>query len=294
MTLALFSIVIPTHNRAAKISRALNSVLSQESENWELIIADDGSTDNTESAIQPFLSDPRIKYCRQENRGVGAARNFGASQAKGDFLAFLDSDDELRPGWLADFNGLVESTVQRVGYVSCGFSLEGKDFPPKRRDWCPYPYSSNAGTFALTREIFEQIGGYDEALRQSENYEMAARAVTACMSAGMSIMKTNRANAIWHHQKSEAEHIKRDLLRAEAYLHLYKKYKDGGVFQPLVHRFLLGAAVNYTRAGRLREGRKWFRRSFCKHPSLKALLRIICFEIPPLRKKVWLDQSNSA
>lgn len=88
-----FSVIVPTYNRSAQLTETIQSVLKQEEKNYELIIIDDGSTDQTPTVVEHFLSDPRIKYHRQENKERGAARNMGATLAKGDYLNFFDSDD---------------------------------------------------------------------------------------------------------------------------------------------------------------------------------------------------------
>jgi len=90
------SVVIPTHNRGYIISRAIDSVLKQTFPAHEIIVVDDGSTDNTTAILDRYKQ--QIKVIRQENRGVSAARNRGISQASGTWIALLDSDDE----WLAD------------------------------------------------------------------------------------------------------------------------------------------------------------------------------------------------
>ena len=91
----LVSVVVPTYNRARLLPRAVNSVLSQTHKNLEVIIVDDGSTDNTEELCRAF-EDKRIRYCRQErNKGVLAAKNKGFDLARGDYIAGLDDDDEL-------------------------------------------------------------------------------------------------------------------------------------------------------------------------------------------------------
>lgn len=88
----LFSIIIPTYNRANFISVAIESVLNQEYKNFELIIVDDGSTDNTKEVVSA-IKDNRIKYYKKENGERGAARNYGASKSFGDYLVYFDSDD---------------------------------------------------------------------------------------------------------------------------------------------------------------------------------------------------------
>jgi len=87
------SIIIPAYNAAKYIDETIQSVLDQTYRNWELIIVDDGSTDNTSDVISRYLSDERIQYVYQNNSGVSTARNNGILRSKGQFVAFLDADD---------------------------------------------------------------------------------------------------------------------------------------------------------------------------------------------------------
>ncbi len=89
----IFSIITPTYNRAWCIERAMKSVLAQDFQDWEMIIVDDGSTDNTKDIVEEYLSDARIRYFYKENGGVGSARNIGIENARGKYFIFLDSDD---------------------------------------------------------------------------------------------------------------------------------------------------------------------------------------------------------
>jgi glycosyltransferase involved in cell wall biosynthesis len=94
MASPFFSIILPTYNRAHLIETAVKSVLNQTFSDWELIIVDDGSTDNTKEVISEFASsDKRIKYFYQENQERSIARNNGIDHAKGEYICFLDSDD---------------------------------------------------------------------------------------------------------------------------------------------------------------------------------------------------------
>lgn len=94
MSNPFFSVILPTYNRAHFLSKAIRSVINQSYENWELIIVDDGSTDNTQRVVSEFqINDSRIKYFYQENAERSAARNNGISKAKGKWICFLDSDD---------------------------------------------------------------------------------------------------------------------------------------------------------------------------------------------------------
>lgn len=97
MSLPKISVIIPTYNREITIERSIKSVLNQTYQNWELIIIDDGSTDNTKNIINPYLNSKRIKYFYKKNGGVATARNLGIKKSNGDYIAFLDSDDECLP-----------------------------------------------------------------------------------------------------------------------------------------------------------------------------------------------------
>lgn len=91
----LFSIITPTHNRGYLIWKAIQSVQRQHYPYWELLIVDDGSTDDTEKVVAEFQRDPRIHYFFQKKSGGCIARNHGMAKAKGDFIVYLDSDDRL-------------------------------------------------------------------------------------------------------------------------------------------------------------------------------------------------------
>lgn len=103
----LFSVIIPTYNRENFIIKTIHSVLSQTYTNFELIIVDDGSTDNTEKVIK-CIKDKRIKYFKKENEERGATRNYGTNKAKGDYITFLDSDDLLYSKYLEEANSFIK------------------------------------------------------------------------------------------------------------------------------------------------------------------------------------------
>lgn len=106
--MSYFSIIIPTYNRAHILPRTITSVLNQTFADWECIIVDDGSTDNTKELIAS-LTDPRIKYIYQDNAERSAARNNGIRNAKGTYICFLDSDDEYLPRHLEVLHREIES-----------------------------------------------------------------------------------------------------------------------------------------------------------------------------------------
>jgi glycosyltransferase involved in cell wall biosynthesis len=103
------SVIITTYNLSHMVGQAVESVLSQSMTDFELIIVDDGSTDNTREVINKFV-DKRIKYFYKDNGGVASARNFGTKNSSGDFVAFLDDDDLWPPDYLAVMLGALEKS----------------------------------------------------------------------------------------------------------------------------------------------------------------------------------------
>jgi glycosyltransferase involved in cell wall biosynthesis len=104
----LFSIIIPTYNRAKLLPNAIESVLAQSYDHWELIIVDDGSTDETSEVVDKYLHDERIRYLWQENRGRSSARNIGTQNATGAYLCYLDDDDFFLPNHLETINRCIQ------------------------------------------------------------------------------------------------------------------------------------------------------------------------------------------
>jgi len=100
----LVSIIIPTYNRGSLIAESLDSILNQSYQNWECIIIDDGSSDNTFDVVNPYvIKDKRIKILNRPDfkpKGANACRNYGLSLSKGDFVLWFDSDDIIHPNCL--------------------------------------------------------------------------------------------------------------------------------------------------------------------------------------------------
>jgi teichuronic acid biosynthesis glycosyltransferase TuaG len=106
----LVSIIVPMYNARAFVSETIESVLKQNYPNWELILVDDGSTDDTAVVVKPYLSDPRIHYHYQKNGGIGSARNNAIKQSTGTYIAPLDADDLWDPDKLSVQVELINET----------------------------------------------------------------------------------------------------------------------------------------------------------------------------------------
>ena len=107
------SIIIPTYNRAHLIAECLESVLNQTFNDYEVIVVDDGSTDNTKEAVEPYFD--RIRYTKQENRGNAGARNSGIELAKGEIIAFTDADCAPSVDWLRNIEEALRIRTGETG-----------------------------------------------------------------------------------------------------------------------------------------------------------------------------------
>lgn len=117
----MISIIIPAYNAEATLGRCLDTILAQTYPDFEALVVDDGSGDNAFEILKSYAEkDSRIKAIHKENGGVSSARNLALSKAKGEYIAFCDSDDEVKPDWLKDFesnsNG-ADIVIQDIDYI---------------------------------------------------------------------------------------------------------------------------------------------------------------------------------
>ena len=178
-----FSVIIPTYNRAALLREALESVFAQSFMDYEVIVVDDGSADNTAALIACYGD--RIRYCRQENSGPGAARNLGIQNATGEYVAFLDSDDLWFPWTLSSYNALIEA-CDKPGFI-CGdcikFSkandiksvhsreLVFEQFADYYAAWPQKIWIGSCGV-AIKREALAKSGGYIHGFINAEDSDL--------------------------------------------------------------------------------------------------------------------------
>lgn len=122
----LFTIIIPTYNRAHIISNSIKSIINQTYQNWELIIVDDGSSDNTKEIVSSY-NDNRIKYFYKNNEERSVARNFGINKSKGEYISFLDDDDYYLPKFLSTFYEKLISDKRPVSIIMCDEYVENEN-----------------------------------------------------------------------------------------------------------------------------------------------------------------------
>jgi len=181
------SVVIPTYNRAHLVGRAIKSVLNQTYQKFEIIIVDDGSTDKTEEIIKTF-KDERVRYIRNEkNKGASAARNIGIKVARGEYIAFQDSDDEWLPEKLEKQMKVFEITPEKVGVVYTGFwrvKNNKKIYTPSNKITKKEGYIHKEiirNNFVTTQAViikkkcFKKVGMFDERLPRLQDWELWIR-----------------------------------------------------------------------------------------------------------------------
>ena len=179
----LVTVIIPTHNRWPMLGEAVESVLSQTSPSYELIVVDDGSTDETPRRLHAYGA--RITVLTQSRRGVAAARNLGASRASGQYLAFLDSDDLWHPSKLERQLGFMESNpAVEICQTDEIWIRNGVRVNPRRKHRKPSGDVFRASlelclvspsAVMMRRELFERVGGFDESLPVCEDYDLWLR-----------------------------------------------------------------------------------------------------------------------
>ncbi len=181
--------MIPTYNRSALLREAIVSVLLQDYPHWELVIADDGSADDTAAMVASF-NDERISFLRMEHTGnIALLRNAGARAGCGRWICFLDSDDTWMPGKLSAQLAVLDDDDERWCYG--GFEMvdtEGQPLPLRSGGYHPYPgnitellltntATAAIGTLMLSRRSFENLDGFDTRpeLLYREDYELVLR-----------------------------------------------------------------------------------------------------------------------
>jgi glycosyltransferase involved in cell wall biosynthesis len=181
----LVSVIIPTKDRAASVLEAVRSVQAQTYTNWQLIVVDDGSTDGTEDALAPLLEDQRIEYLRRERPGgVAAARNAGLARARGEYVAYLDSDNT----WLPDFLAVMVAYVVPRG-IRFGYAVSELREQPGGKGRLAYrgatgPFDAGALrernfidciVVLHERSLVEEVGRFDESLRRMVDWDLFIR-----------------------------------------------------------------------------------------------------------------------
>jgi glycosyltransferase involved in cell wall biosynthesis len=202
MTGPLFTVVIPTYNRELIIEKTILSVLNQDFQDFEIVIVDDGSADNPGSVVDR-LNDPRIRLIRQPNGGGGSARNNGIENAKGAYIAFLDSDDLFMPNKLARYAKELPISTNLVLYSAMNVDRGVDKFwvRPDRgiregEDVGEYLFCANqliqTSTIVLSTELAKRVM-FDPGLRRGQDLDFCVR----LQAAGAKFRMIDEPLTIW-------------------------------------------------------------------------------------------------
>lgn len=242
------SVIIPTYNRAQLVCRAIRSVLGQSYGDFEILVVDDASTDDTEAKVKA-LGDTRIRYLRQrENQDVSAARNRGMRAARGQFIAFLDSDDEWLPEKLELQLRVMRKAPQTVGLVYTGEIARHDDgserirLPVHRGDVLEALLLLNitgAGSTSvlMRRDVVRVVGFFDETIPAMEDYDYWIRVAR--------FYQFDFVNQPLVRYYEDQRGDRRSLLRESdmrARQHLFQKFRPELNRAGLAHHFLLASA----------------------------------------------------
>lgn len=274
------SVIIPTYNRAHLIGRAIQSVLDQTYQDFEIIVVDDGSTDNTEEVVTDF-NDERLRYIRlEENSGTSAApRNTGIKVARGKYIAFQDSDDEWLPEKLEKQMRVFEIASPEFGVIYTGFwriaggkktYIPSSRITPKEGDIHNILLEGNfiGGPVTLIRkECLERAGMFDEELPQLMDWEMWIRLSKyyhfKCIDEPLAISYYSPGGV------NEGGDIK-----AKAWkLILKKHFEDIKKDRGLLANHYSNIGILLCSNGELRQGRNYFIKAVVAYPlNIKPLL----------------------
>lgn len=182
----LVSIIMPAYNAERYIKEAIESVLNQTYKNIEIIVINDGSTDNTEEILRPYFKNKIIRYYKQQNAGIGAARNYAIKLSNGKFITFLDADDIYLPEKVeAEAEVLARFCDYGIVYCNLKHFFDGK---PDKLLQHQYDFQSgdvfrellkrdfiNPTSVMIRKEVIDRFGSFDSAMRHAEDWDLWLR-----------------------------------------------------------------------------------------------------------------------
>lgn len=313
------SVIIPTYNRENYVVKALDSVLNQKFKDYEIIVVDDGSTDDTKKIVINKYGH-RLRYIYQENSGVSAARNTGIKVAKGEWLAFLDSDDEWMPDYLLT---QVETAVQNPGIcmqatniiimessgeAHSNFFNNGTLLEFKGKDYLLFkePFSlivkhaaMAVGSLIILREAVIKAGLFDEGLTLCEDLDLTAR---VALQGPFGIIK--KILVIAYRRNETTENLTKQVegnpigLR-EANEKIFEKleqieglkYRECKALREVLSANRRAIGNLLLTNGKIREARNSYKRSIVFDPCISSIGKYVLSFFPP-KINLWINGKN--
>lgn len=295
----LVSVVVPVYNERATLKRTLQSVLRQSYRHFEVLIVDDGSYDRPGEVVVE-LGDSRLRFLQQSHRGAAAARNRGAAEAHGKWLAFLDGDDLVQVEWL---DALIRrASAPSVGVVCCGVRIEDRQGnihieEPSRRgpEMRGFTCLFLAGTFIVRRSLFQDVNGYWEKLTYSENTELGLRLTAFCHEHGLRVESVREPLMTYRQDRPSGPTREQLLSRLRSSELLLKRHRETLLTSPRFCGDLLAtAAVRAARLDDYSQARRFLYRAVRSHPKgLRNWSRLFLATVPFLGRRVWRQVNRS-
>lgn len=267
----MISVIIPTYNRDKTILKSINSVLNQTYSDIEVIVVDDGSTDNTKKTVNS-IKDKRLKYIYQKNQGACVARNRGIEEARGEYIAFHDSDDEWK-------NNKLEVQIKflnekKADFVSCGMKRNTKsnlknvslDYEINLENLLKYNVMSTQ-TMLMKKEVCQKVK-FDKSFKRLQDWDYVLQVYLANYKIeylNKPLVETNDSdNSITYNVNIEyaCNHL------IEKYKKYYNQYKKSLAY---VYMLIARNAKNENR----KIAHKYLVKSFKKDPKIKTFIKII-------------------
>ncbi|MDQ1423890.1 MAG: hypothetical protein QOD72_1388, partial [Acidimicrobiaceae bacterium] len=288
-------VVIPTRNRADLLPRAIDSVLAQDVSPLEVVIVDDGSTDDTQ-AVLAAMTDPRIRALRQEHGGCSQARNLGARSAKGAVVAFLDDDDVVDTTWLG---ALVRPFGEdpEIALVSCasihrrpdGTLLEVSPVRDLGPAFDHLRAKFDTGMYAVRQDAFEIAGGFADGLTSGEHTELGLRLAEVLGARGWRSAVVEEPLVTVYQRPSAARSANWPRHQYDSAMYFLDHHHERLARRPhLLADYLAIAGVAAARLGHFDRARKLLAQAVRAEPRrLKHYGRWLLAVVPPLGRRVW-------
>lgn len=294
-----FSIIIPTHNRSHLLQRAIASVLNQTYSDFELIIINDGSDDDTANLLANYVThEVKLKYqSNQQPKGAAAARNAGILLANGEYICFLDDDDAYMPEFLQEVFTCLQNTQQEIGFIWCGVRkiFESDDSPSKisEKIWdiasitdqkleFAVEFAASHG-FVAKRSLLCKVGLFDTHLRTLEDIDLL-----------FSLLETNAAYkaipkvlvTIYIHRHISLSRSKKFAVQAQDNERFLNKHSEFLMQHPRLWLHYHDSWLGFLyKSGQKKAARSVLKKMFFKNPLyLSGLEKWLRFEV---LRRIW-------
>lgn len=261
----MFSVILPTYNSACFLKQAIDSVLAQQEKDWELIVVDDGSTDETQQVLEEYRSWPRVRIIKQSNQGASVARNCGITVAEGEYITFLDADDLWREDHLTVMKKLIQrypdaglygsftqtELVNGKTITTCHYFQNHPEtvyledfFDEYRKDKSVKMFT--VITTCVSSRAVEKVGGFPIGCRIGEDLEFSLR-----VAAYFPVVLTRRITATYRKKNSQA--TKR------------KSFDPDWSFFQGVKSLYDDPSISPNKKAHIKEVMEWFSMRRCRH-----------------------------